>query len=44
MTPYEQIIALIKQEAQDAVDGGLCTDREEAILAIIENLAQDCGC
>jgi hypothetical protein len=37
---YEQIIALIEQEAQEAVEDG-CGDRKDAILAILDGIAQD---
>lgn len=37
---YEQIIALIEQEAQEAVEDG-CGDRADAILAILDGIAQD---
>lgn len=37
---YEQIIALIEQEAQEAVEDG-CGDRGEIILAILDGIAQD---
>jgi len=39
-TRYEQIIALIEQEAQDAVEDG-CGDRKDTILAILDGIAQD---
>lgn len=39
-TRYEQILALIEQEAQDAVEDG-CGDRKDAILAILDGIAQD---
>lgn len=37
---YEQIIALIEQEAQEAVEDG-CGDRGDCILAILDGIAQD---
>jgi hypothetical protein len=37
---YEHIIALIEQEAQEAVEDG-CGDRADAILAILDGIAQD---
>jgi len=38
---YEQIIALIEQEAQDAVDDGICDDPKEAMLVILDGIAHD---
>jgi hypothetical protein len=37
---YEQILALIEQEAQEAVEDG-CDNRTGAILAILDGIAQD---
>lgn len=39
-TRYEQILALIEQEAQDAVEEG-CGDRKEIILVILDGIAED---
>jgi hypothetical protein len=38
---YEQILALIEQEAQDAVDGGICDDPKEAMLVLLDGIAHD---
>ena len=38
---YEQIIALIEQEAQDAVDDGICDDPKEAMLVLLDGIAHD---
>ena len=39
-TRYEQILALIEQEAQDAIeDGGV--NRKEIILVILDGIAED---
>jgi hypothetical protein len=38
---YEQILALIEQEAQDAVEGGICDDSKEAMLVLLDGIAHD---
>lgn len=38
---YEQILALIKQEAQDSVEDGICDDPKEAMLVILDGIAYD---